>query len=76
MSNSASSLFPLGPDTTPYRKISDDGVAIERFGAFITAYAFSGATSLFDRAATSTARLFASPHSIWNAENMIKDEYL
>ena len=33
MSNSASSLFPLGPDTTPYRKISDDGVAIERCGA-------------------------------------------
>ncbi len=33
MSNSASSLFPLGPDTTPYRKISDDGVAIERVGA-------------------------------------------
>ena len=32
MSNSASSLFPLGSDTTPYRKISDDGVAIERLG--------------------------------------------
>ena len=27
-----SSLFPLGPDTTPYRKISSDGVRVEKLG--------------------------------------------
>ncbi|MGA3302856.1 MAG: fumarate hydratase [Methylovirgula sp.] len=27
------SLFPLGPDTTPYRKLTSDGVRIEKFGA-------------------------------------------
>ncbi len=32
MAASASSLFPLGPDATPYRKISDDGVTVEKFG--------------------------------------------
>ncbi|MDJ1158788.1 fumarate hydratase [Chelatococcus sp. SYSU_G07232] len=25
-------LFPLGPDTTPYRKLTADGVRVERFG--------------------------------------------
>src|SRR5215469_2526073 len=25
-------LFPLGPDTTPYRKLTSDGVRIEKFG--------------------------------------------
>ncbi len=32
MAASASSLFPLGPDTTPYRKLSDDGVTVEKIG--------------------------------------------
>ena len=32
MAASASSLFPLGPDTTPYRKLSDDGVTVETVG--------------------------------------------
>src|SRR5271154_3357753 len=26
------SLFPLGPDATPYRKLTDAGVSIEKFG--------------------------------------------
>ena len=30
MSQSPASLFQLGPDTTPYRKISSDGVRVER----------------------------------------------
>jgi len=25
-------LFPLGADTTPYRKLTTDGVRVERFG--------------------------------------------
>ena len=25
-------LFPLGPDETPYRKLTDKGVGIERIG--------------------------------------------
>ena len=28
----ADSLFPLGPDTTPYRKLSSEGVKIEKLG--------------------------------------------
>ncbi|GGC46618.1 fumarate hydratase [Chelatococcus reniformis] len=33
MSDAASSLFPLGPDTTSYRKLSGDGVKPTRFGS-------------------------------------------
>ena len=29
---SADSLFPLGPDQTPYRKLSDEGVSVETLG--------------------------------------------
>ena len=29
---SADSLFPLGPDTTPYRKLSSEGVKVETLG--------------------------------------------
>ena len=29
---SADSLFPLGPDTTPYRKLTSDGVTVETLG--------------------------------------------
>jgi fumarate hydratase class I len=32
MAASASSLFPLGPDTTPYHKISDQGVKVQEMG--------------------------------------------
>lgn len=32
MAASASSLFPLGPDTTPYHKISDEGVKVQELG--------------------------------------------
>ena len=28
----ADSLFPLGPDTTPYRKLSSEGVRLEKLG--------------------------------------------
>jgi fumarate hydratase class I len=30
MSHSPASLFPLGPDATPYRKLSSDGVRVEQ----------------------------------------------
>lgn len=32
MGNEAAGLFPLGPDTTPYRKLSSEGVRVERMG--------------------------------------------
>ena len=32
MAASASSLFPLGPDTTPYHKLSDEGVKVQEMG--------------------------------------------
>jgi fumarate hydratase, class I len=32
MSNILPSLFPLGPDTTPYRNIGKDGVSVEKLG--------------------------------------------
>ncbi len=32
MAASASSLFPLGPDTTPYYKLSDEGVKVQEMG--------------------------------------------
>jgi fumarate hydratase class I len=32
MAKAASSLFPLGEDTTPYRKLTDQYVTVERFG--------------------------------------------
>ena len=32
MAASASSLFPLGPDTTPYHKLSSDGVKVQEMG--------------------------------------------
>ncbi|MGO9135146.1 MAG: fumarate hydratase [Methylovirgula sp.] len=32
MSFQFSPLFPLGPDTTPYRKLTSEGVRIEKFG--------------------------------------------
>jgi len=38
MAANADSLFPLGPDTTPYRKLSADGVKVEKLGdtSFLT----------------------------------------
>jgi fumarate hydratase class I len=33
MSDAATGLFPLGPDTTPYRKLDVDGVTVERLGS-------------------------------------------
>ena len=32
MSESNASMFPLGPDTTPYRKLTSDGVSVETVG--------------------------------------------
>jgi fumarate hydratase class I len=32
MSTSATSLFPLGPDTTPYKKLTSEGVSVETIG--------------------------------------------
>ncbi len=40
-------LFPLGPDTTAYRKLTSDGVRVETLGS---------------RAFVSVARLHSTPH--------------
>ncbi|MSQ86862.1 MAG: fumarate hydratase [Alphaproteobacteria bacterium] len=44
-----SEIFPLGPDTTPYRKLSGDGVALETFRnqklVTVSAAAISGLTA-------------------------------
>jgi hypothetical protein len=29
MAHSNASMFPLGPDTTPYRKLTGEGVSVE-----------------------------------------------
>ena len=38
MAANTDSLFPLGPDQTPYRKLSSDGVKVEKLGdkSFLT----------------------------------------
>ena len=32
MAHTRHALFPLGPDTTPYRKLTSEGVTVERMG--------------------------------------------
>ena len=32
MAHTRHALFPLGPDTTPYRKLTSEGVTVEKMG--------------------------------------------
>ena len=58
MTDSGTSLFPLGPDQTPYRKLSGDHVALARFeGEEILKVAPEGLRMLAEEARAVNAHL-------------------
>ncbi len=56
-------IFPLGPDTTPYRKLSADGVAVEKFrGSDVVTVAPGAITSLTAEAYRDASHLLRPGH--------------
>ena len=73
MADAAFSLFPLGPDTTPYRKLTDEYVALDRFAGQDVLTVDTQALSLLAETAFGDINHFLRPGHLQQLRTILDD---